>query len=235
MHENGNAVVDLISGIKYYACENDIELNDKVFLLGYSNGGYNSMAAHKILIDDPRDYDISASVLIAGYYDFNIENLNIPDTLFMPAWSIHSIYIYDKYYNLEFLDKVIKSPYLEKLDNLFKGDLDAITINTYLTTNTRDLFQPEFLNSFATSSVFKEYRQKLIDNSLLNTVPKSPILFIHSKEDNAVDYEQSVEMATNIQVRGGEAEIILLEKGLHSPVAYAPAVIEAINWLKKFE
>ena len=42
-------------------------------------------------------------------------------------------------------------------------------------------------------------------------------------------------MATNIQVRGGEAEIILLEKGLHSPVAYAPAVIEAINWLKKFE
>ena len=63
MHENGNAVVDLISGIKYYACENDIELNDKVFLLGYSNGGYNSMAAHKILIDDPRDYDISASVL----------------------------------------------------------------------------------------------------------------------------------------------------------------------------
>ena len=235
MHENGNAVVDLISGIKYYACENDIELNDKVFLLGYSNGGYNSMAAHKILIDDPRDYDISASVLIAGYYDFNIENLNIPDTLFMPAWSIHSIYIYDKYYNLEFLDKVIKSPYLEKLDNLFKGDLDAITINTYLTTNTRDLFQPEFLNSFATSSVFKEYRQKLIDNSLLNTVPKSPILFIHSKEDNAVDYEQSVEMATNIQVRGGEAEIILLEKGLHLPVAYAPAVIEAINWLKKFE
>ena len=235
MHENGNAVVDLISGIKYYACENDIELNDKVFLLGYSNGGYNSMAAHKILIDDPRDYDISASVLIAGYYDFNIENLNIPDTLFMPAWSIHSIYIYDKYYNLEFLDKVIKSPYLEKLDNLFKGDLDAITINTYLTTNTRDLFQPEFLNSFATSSIFKEYRQKLIDNSLLNTVPKSPILFIHSKEDNAVDYEQSVDMATNIQVRGGEAEIILLEKGLHSPVAYAPAVIEAINWLKKFE
>ena len=48
--------------------------------------------------------------------------------------------------NLELLDKVIKSPYLEKLDNLFKGDLDAITINTYLTTNTRDLFQPEFLN-----------------------------------------------------------------------------------------
>ena len=235
MHQNGNAIVDLISGIKYYACENDIKLNDKVFLLGYSNGGYNSMAAHKILIDDPRDYAISASVLIAGYYNFNIDTLNVPDTLFMPAWAIHPIYIYDKYYNLELLDKVIKSPYLEKLDNLFKGDLDAITINTYLTTNTRDLFQPEFLNSFATSSVFKEYRQKLIDNSLLNTVPKSPILFIHSKEDNAVDYEQSVDMATNIQVRGGEAEIILLEKGLHSPVAYAPAVIEAINWLKKFE
>ena len=27
MHQNGNAVVDLISGIKHYACEKDIELN----------------------------------------------------------------------------------------------------------------------------------------------------------------------------------------------------------------
>ena len=235
MHQNGNAVVDLISGIKHYACEKDIELNDNVFLLGYSNGSYNSMAAHKILINNPRDYEISASVLIAGYYDLNIESLDIPDTLLMPSWAIHPIYIYDKYYNLEIIDKVIKSPYLERLDNLFKGDIDAFAINDYLTTNTKDLFHAEFLNSFATSNIFKKYRQKLIDNSLIKTIPKSPILFIHSKEDNVVDYQQSVDMATNIQNAGGDAELILLEKGLHSPTAYAPAVIKAINWLQKFE
>lgn len=235
MHQNGNAVVDLISGIKHYACEKDIELNDNVFLLGYSNGSYNSMAAHKILINNPRDYQISASVLIAGYYDLNIESLDIPDTLLMPSWAIHPIYIYDKYYNLEIIDKVIKSPYLERLDNLFKGDIDAFAINDYLTTNTKDLFHAEFLNSFTTSNIFKEYRQKLIDNSLIKTIPKSPILFIHSKEDNVVDYQQSVDMATNIQNSGGDAELILLEKGLHSPTAYAPAVIKAINWLQKFE
>jgi len=235
MHQNGNAVVDLISGIKYYACENDIELSDKVFLLGYSNGSYNSMAAHKILIDNPRSYEFSASVLIAGYYDLNIETLDVPDTLPMPSWAIHPIYIYDKYYNLELIDKVIKSPYLEKLDNLFKGDLDAISINSSLTTKTEDLFQAEYLNSFTTSNVFKEYRQKLADNSFLNTVPKSPIFFIHSKEDNVVDYEQSVNMAARIKAAGGEVELVLLEKGVHSPVAYAPSVIEAINWLKKYE
>ena len=235
MHQNGNAVVDLISGFKYYACENDIELSDKVFLLGYSNGSYNSMAAHKILIDNPRSYEFSASVLIAGYYDLNIETLDVPDTLPMPSWAIHPIYIYDKYYNLELIDKVIKSPYLEKLDNLFKGDLDAISINSSLTTKTEDLFQAEYLNSFTTSNVFKEYRQKLADNSFLNTVPKSPIFFIHSKEDNVVDYEQSVNMAARIKAAGGEVELVLLEKGVHSPIAYAPSVIEAINWLKKYE
>ena len=42
-------------------------------------------------------------------------------------------------------------------------------------------------------------------------------------------------MAARIQAAGGQVELVLLEEGLHSPIAYAPSVIEAINWLKKYE
>ena len=75
----------------------------------------------------------------------------------------------------------------------------------------------------------------MVKNSLAEVVPDSPVLFIHSKEDGVVPFSQSVNMHEYINTHGGKSFLVLLETGEHSPVAYAPAVIQAIDWLRKYE
>ncbi|MBT3675221.1 MAG: hypothetical protein HOA15_01625 [Candidatus Marinimicrobia bacterium] len=233
---SGVAVVDLIDGVRHYACENGIPLNDNVFMLGYSNGGYVSMAVHDELQVNPRSFNIDASVMVAGYFDLRIsESFQIPDSLYRPSWALYSPIMYDKRYNLGLMEKIVKPPYLEKLSTLFNGQKDATEIDNALTLISKDLLTESFLTSFRTNPDFKNYRDSLVSNSLADVIPDSPVLFIHSKEDGAVPYSQSVNMHQYINSNGGNASLVLLETGQHNPVAYAPAVIQAIDWLKQYE
>ncbi|HIB79567.1 MAG TPA: hypothetical protein EYO54_05035, partial [Candidatus Marinimicrobia bacterium] len=187
------AVVDLIDGMRHYACENDIPLNENVFLLGYSTGGYVSMAVHHELNENPRSFVINASVMVAGYFDLNIsESFQIADTLYRPAWALYSPFMYDQQYQLGLMDKMVESPHREKLNDLFNGEKDASEIDKALTPISKNLFTDAARTSFGTHSDFASFRQVLSDNSLNEVVPQSPVLFIHSKEDGAVDFEQSV-------------------------------------------
>ena len=230
------AVVDLIDGMRHYACENDIPLNENVFLLGYSTGGYVSMAVHHELNENPRSFVINASVMVAGYFDLNIsESFQIADTLYRPAWALYSPFMYDQQYQVGLMDKMVESPHKEKLNDLFNGEKDASEIDKALTPISKNLFTDAARTSFGTHSDFASFRQVLSDNSLNEVVPQSPVLFIHSKEDGAVDFEQSVNMHIFINSHGGNATITLLEKGEHEPAAYSPAVIQAIDWLKQYE
>ena len=43
---NGKVLLDMVEGVQAFSCENDIELNENLFVIGYSNGGYNSIAMH---------------------------------------------------------------------------------------------------------------------------------------------------------------------------------------------
>jgi len=233
---SGVAVVDLIDGIRHNACENGIALNEKVFMLGYSNGGYVSMAIHEELQANPRSFNIDASVMVAGYFDLNIpESAQISDTLYSPAWALYSPFMFDQRYNLGLMAKMVKPPYLEKLPTLFNGQKNEIEIDRALTSISKDLLTESFLTGFATNPDFKNYRDALVKNSLAEVVPDSPVLFIHSKEDGVVPFSQSVNMHEYINTHGGKSFLVLLETGEHSPVAYAPAVIQAIDWLRKYE
>ena len=130
---------------------------------------------------------------------------------------------------------MVESPHREKLNDLFNGEKDASEIDKALTPISKNLFTDAARTSFGTHSDFASFRQVLSDNSLNEVVPQSPVLFIHSKEDGAVDFEQSVNMHIFINSHGGNATITLLEKGEHEPAAYSPAVIQAIDWLKQYE
>ena len=70
----GTAVVDLLRAVRYYAVfENDqFIVNDQLFLAGYSEGGYATMATHQIIERDYSDeFDITVSFPMAGAYSLS--------------------------------------------------------------------------------------------------------------------------------------------------------------------
>ena len=68
-----------------------------------------------------------------------------------------------------------------------------------------------------------------------NTTISGDLLLIHSKEDEVVPYSQSEKLYNSVLSKGGNAELVLLETGKHSPQDYAPAVVDALGWLKQYE
>ena len=233
---NGKVLLDMVDGVKGFACENDIKLNDNLFLIGYSNGGYNSIAMHEELSSRPRDFDIDASVVIAGYYDLEREkDFKYPEVIETPAWAIYHSYVIDKTYNLNIIDKIIQKPYVDNLDDLFSGEYSATYIDQKLTRYTEQLFTPEFLNEYETLEIFDDYKKAINSNSLMNANIIGDIFLIHSKEDEVVPYGQSQNLFESIKSKGGNAELVLLEKGKHSPQDYVMSVVDALKWLERYD
>ena len=191
---------------------------------------------HDELSKNPRSFDIDASVVIAGYFDLERDNsFSIPQRLERPSWAIYHPYVINRTYNLNIIDKIIREPYLSKLDDLFDGEKEALVIDNSLTTYTDQLFTSEYLNEFSTLSVFDSYKNAVKENSLLETKLSGDILLIHSKEDEIVPYSQSEKFYTSAISSGANAEIVLLEKGKHNIQDYVGAVVDALDWLKKYE
>ena len=191
---------------------------------------------HDELSKNPRSFDIDASVVIAGYFDLDMDNsFSIPQRLERPSWAIYHPYVINRTYNLNIIDKIIREPYLSKLDDLFDGEKEALVIDNSLTTYTDQLFTSEYLNEFSTLSVFDSYKNAVKENSLLETKLSGDILLIHSKEDEIVPYSQSEKFYTSAISSGANAEIVLLEKGKHNIQDYVGAVVDALDWLKKYE
>ena len=233
---NGKFLLDMVEGMQSFACENEINLNENLYLIGYSNGGYNSIAMHNELALNPRTFDIDASVVIAGYFDLEREdNFSYPERIGRPSWAVYHPYVLNKTYELNIMDKIIQRPYVDRLDDLFNGDMAAPVIDRELTDITTKLFTSEYLDNYNSLSIFDTYRDVITSNSLIDTKISGDLLLIHSKEDEVVPYEQSEKLYNSVLSKGGNVELVLLEKGKHSPQDYAPAVVEALEWLKQYE
>ena len=233
---NGKVLLDMVEGMQSFACEREIDLNDNLFLIGYSNGGYNSMAMHHELAMNPRKFDIDASVVIAGYFDLEREaNFTYPERLGRPSWAVYHPYVLNKTYELNIIDKIIQQPYADRLDDLFNGEIDAYFIDNQLTDFTEQLFTKEYLDDYNSLSIFDTYRDIIKSNSLIETTISGDLLLIHSREDEVVPYIQSEKLYNSVLSKGGNAELVLLETGKHSPQDYAPAVVDALGWLKQYE
>ena len=233
---NGKVLLDMVEAVQAFSCENDIELNENLFVIGYSNGGYNSIAMHDELSKNPRSFDIDASVIIAGYFDLKRDDsFSIPQRLLRPSWAIYHPYVINRTYNLNILDKIIREPYVSKLDDLFDGEKEALVIDNSLTSYTHQLFTSEYLNEYSSLPIFDSYKNAIKENSLLETKLSGDLLLIHSKEDEIVPFSQSEKFYASAISSGANAEIVLLEKGKHNIQDYVGAVVDALDWLKKYE
>ena len=65
-----SSIVDMLKAAAEFAQQKNLQFNGKLFLAGYSEGGYATMAAHKAIESDGLDgFNLIASFPGAGAYD----------------------------------------------------------------------------------------------------------------------------------------------------------------------
>lgn len=191
----GKSVYDAIKATTEMLPELQSNFNGDIFLAGYSEGGYATMAAHKY-IEENTALAVKVSAPASGGYDvkgmqewyFGLESYNEPFYMAFIALAYKNYYGWNQDLSLFF-----QEPYASKLEMLFDGTNSGSEINQELTDVVADFLQPDARQNLDTSADYADLINAINKNSLTNWSPVAPMIMYHGTADVTVPYQNSVD------------------------------------------
>jgi len=215
----------------------DISVSDDVYLAGYSQGGWATLALHEALENDySGSFNLRGSVCGAGPYDLTVlfSAMSSLSTYPMPvyiAYIINSYSVYRQFTNP--VSDLLREPYASRLAGLYNGQKDSGEINASLTTSIPDLFAPGFLEGIWTDQKYSSLRDALASNSIAGWNTKVPLYFLHGGGDTSVD-PVTTESIYDAMIEAGTSPLICKKEilpGLDHGDAVVPAMLKGLEFL----
>ncbi|MBF9251813.1 alpha/beta fold hydrolase [Pontibacter sp. 172403-2] len=232
------AVVDMIKAAKTFCQEKDVALNDKLFLIGYSEGGYVTLAAQEEIETNPA-HDLEVTAVAAGAGGYDVASLLGLVTSGEPYYFPASFaFLLQAYNNTNDWDRPLtdffQEPYASKIPTLFNGINNGNTINEQLPIDPKKLFNPTFYEGLKDESKELQLKDALQANSFTDWAPQSPTRLYHGTADIIIPYQNSKKTYERFLAEGAkQTKLIPIENGTHED-AYGPMLESALPWLKTF-
>jgi len=203
---SASAVIDLLMAAKELSAEEDIQFNKKLFLAGYSEGGYVTMAAHKAIEENGLgDFELIASFPAAGAYDIaGMQNFLLSMVTYDdPSYIAYIIRAYQVTYDFaDVLTDFFKQPYADRIPNLFDGSKGTSEINSQLTTNLSDLLQEGLYENLNSDPEYSYIKNAFVENTLTDWTPVAKMYMYHGDSDVTVPYQNSVDTYDKLIANG---------------------------------
>ncbi len=214
-----------------------ITIKNEYYLLGYSQGGWATLALDKALEQNySSDFNLAGSACGAGPYDIPalLSGIITQSTYPVPAYLAYIVNAY-KAYN-QFTNPVsdfFNEPYASRVSTLFDGLLTLDQIDSQLTTSIPDLVTPEFISGFATSPTYSGVRDALTNNSVTAWQTAKPLLLTHGGNDTQVNPASTENMYNAMIQDGTSADIIkeIIVPGYDHTAGVVPCMIQGILFL----
>jgi len=199
-------MVDLLYAAAEIAEQFNFNQTPDLYLSGYSQGGYVTMATHKYIEDNGiSNYELRASFPSSGGYDllgvrdffFEQETYDQPFFIAYVAESFRTV----NDWNVASLNDVFQSQYASQIPSFFDGSKSGSQINALLTNKIADLVHPEYLANPGNSK-FKRFEDEFVANSLIDWVPKIRMHMYHGDADVTVPYQNSVTVHAKLLSNG---------------------------------
>ncbi len=229
------AVVDLLRAARSICASQKVSLNGQLFLMGYSEGGQATMAAHRELeAYHTNEFQITASAPMAGPYDLSGTMAQVMvssqpyDT---PFYLPYTLFAYQDVYHLyDDPTQYLVQPYATTLPPLFDGMHSENTLSAAMPSVPSQIIRPEVLQDFQNNPA-NALRAALRDNDLYRWTPRAPMHLYHCHGDTTVPYANS-QIAYNQFHANGAVQVELIDPfpaGNHSTGAYF-CFFAAKNW-----
>ncbi|MFD2998747.1 alpha/beta hydrolase family protein [Pontibacter toksunensis] len=233
------AVVDMLKAVKYYLQQENIESNGNLFLVGYSEGGYVTLAAQKEIENNPaHELELTAVAAGAGGYDLEgmLDVIATTPSYADPAFLPFIVQSYNITYDWNRpLTDFFQEPYASIIPELFDGTKEREEINSQLPNAPDSLFTPAFYAALQSPADETEIKEALASNSLLDWVPESPTRLYHGTADEAVFYETTVTTFNKFIDEGAtNVEFITIPDGMHR-TSITPMMFDVLPWFKSFQ
>lgn len=238
---SATAVRDLLVAARELAEEKNIGFDNRLFLAGYSQGGYITMAAHKSLESDPLEgFEVIASFPGAGGYDLNaiLDKLRMAATYPDPYYLAYIGMGFQTYYEEDnLLASFFNEPYATKIPALFNGINSGSDINDELTDDLPALIREEVLSNDESYPVNQFLEEKFEENSPIDWTPQAPIFMYHGDADQVVPVDNSEATYERLLNNGADPERIqlIIFKGYNHGSAVEPYIEDIVKKLKELK
>jgi pimeloyl-ACP methyl ester carboxylesterase len=233
------SLVDLLYSVKEMVGSEfpGLTLKNEYYLLGYSQGGWATLALHKALEQDySTDFNLKGSSCGAGPYDILqlLQGMINKSTYPMPVYLAYIVHAYSEYNQFtSTASDIFNEPYASRVNSLFTGLLTSDQINNQLTTSISGLINPDFFSGFMTSSNYSSVRNALIYNSVAAWHTYKPVLLVHGGNDTQVDPASTENMYNSMTQAGTSQDIIkkTIVPGVDHGNGAIPCMIKGILFL----
>ncbi len=226
------AVVNMLRAVKDLSNqlqgENTFQYNEQLFLLGYSEGGYATLAAQRgIELNHNDEFIITASLPMAGPYDLSgtmVEYFLSSPFYSSPYYVPYVLTSHLWYYqglDINFHD-YFEPFWADTLPSLYDGTHSGSEINAMLPDDVLDILSDDVLDEFINNEDHF-FRQTLEQNTLLNWTPQTNTFLFHGLGDDIIPYQNSQIAYDVFQSNGApnvNLELLPEEFGGHSTVAF---------------
>ncbi|NQU68864.1 MAG: hypothetical protein HQ510_13050 [Candidatus Marinimicrobia bacterium] len=223
---SSESIIHMIRASRYFCDDrNDIQYNNQLFLLGYSEGGYTTMAAHKSIEENYADeFNVTMSIPMAGAYSLSgvmVDMMLSGVTYSQPYYVAYIMLAYIQYYEDGNFQDYFTNYYTSLLPGLFDGTHPGWQINSYLPSIPINILQPSVIDEFSQNDQHP-LRLALQNNDLYDWTPQASVYLIHGMGDEVVPYENS-QLAYEIFLANGADDVHLIglpaSLGGHGPVS----------------
>jgi len=227
-------VVDFMRAARSYCANNGVALDGRIFLTGYSEGGYVTLASQKEIEKNySNEFNLAAVAPMAGPYDLRgtMQNMFQQGTYSTPAYIAFFLTAYDDLYNWNRLSGFFKSPYASRMRGLFDGSKTWGEVVSQLPSSFSELMNPDFV-ARVLAGTETAVISAIDENTLLNWAPRSPIHFFHGDADDVSPYQNALTAVAALKANGGtDIKLTTIAGGNHA-TASLPSVLGAIDWFE---
>lgn len=206
---SASAAIDMVRAGRHFCRQMGVRLNEQLFLAGYSEGGFVTMAMHRVMERDfPDEFHITASAPSGGAYDqygISRDSILYSDRYSHPFFLTFLVmaydYIYENIYDKTF--DVFLPPYDEWVLRIYDRLHPEVELLDSMPVLAIDMVQPWFRELLVSAPDFP-LNAALMENETYDWAPLAPMHLYYCSSDERVPPLQSVFTAQHMNALGAD-------------------------------
>jgi hypothetical protein len=221
---SASTVIDLIKSTIKFSNDNSLPINGQIYLTGYSEGGYVTLAASDEIEKNHPELHLNGVAPMSGPYDLNLTGMGVlsQPTIGRPDFIGGIVYSYAQTYDYN-LNTILNEQYASKFETLYDKTKGPQEIIPELTTTTTDFFNPTYMRDFLTNPK-NNLRVDFVENSVDDFKPTTPTRLLYCGGDKTIDPRITLSASKKMGVNSYDLNSSLDHIGCFK-IAY-PAAIE---------
>lgn len=179
------STIDLLTAAKTWRSKNSVTDNNQLFLVGYSEGGYVTMATHRALQESNSPHLQQLRLVVPGAGPYNVQATM--DGLIDLVRDESPV-----------LGALINPGFLSHLGGSAQREVRRQLLKQLLPEDTDVVIDSTFIDNFLSDDVSNMNRL----SNIHDWKPNLPVRLYHGKDDRTVPYASSVSTLQAMQLRG---------------------------------